>query len=111
MHVTTVDVDATAAHMCFIQLALTGIPAAVYRGNTISMEMHECFLTPFHHLGLWGHKLRRHHERQQEQQAPVQETAQLQGTPPTEPAPLAAKAKTRGRTGRTKQPDLFESAL
>ena len=113
MHVTAVDVDATAAHMCFVQLALTGIPAAVYRGNTISMEMHDCFLTPFHHLGLWGHKLRRHHERQQEQQAPAQETVALQAPPTAQPASLAAKTKpkAKGKAGRAKQPDLFEAAL
>lgn len=35
MHVVAVDVDATAAHMCFIQLALLSVPAS-FRSPTSS---------------------------------------------------------------------------
>lgn len=54
MHVTTIDKMATAAHMCYIQLSLLGIPAAVWIGNTLSMEMQEKFLTPMHMIGGWA---------------------------------------------------------
>lgn len=57
MHVVAVDVDATAAHMCFIQLALLGVPAAVHVGNTLTGEMREVFYTPAHILGAWSVRL------------------------------------------------------
>ncbi len=59
LHVTAVDVDATAAHMCFVQLSLLGIPAHVVVGNTLTLEERESFTTLMHHVGLWGPKLRR----------------------------------------------------
>lgn len=54
LHVTTIDKSATAAYMCYIQLSLLGIPAAVWIGNTLSMEMQEKFLTPMHIIGGWA---------------------------------------------------------
>ena len=54
LHVTTIDKSATAAYMCYIQLSLLGIPAAVWIGNTLSMEMQEKFLTPMHMIGGWA---------------------------------------------------------
>lgn len=63
LHVTAIDVDATAAYMTFIQLSLLGIPASVYVGNTLTREMREVLDTPFHHVGLWDLKLHRRHER------------------------------------------------
>lgn len=59
LHVTAVDVDPTAAHMAFVQLALCGIPAEVIVGDTLRMEFRESFYTPAHWLGLWPGKLRR----------------------------------------------------
>lgn len=53
LHVTAIDVSNTAAYMTFIQLSLLHIPAVVYVGNTISMEMRERLPTLAHHLGLW----------------------------------------------------------
>jgi hypothetical protein len=60
MHVTAIDVDPVAAHMAFIQLSLLHVPAEVYIGNTLSLEMRECYQTPAHHLGFWNAKLSRH---------------------------------------------------
>jgi hypothetical protein len=57
MHVVAIDVDATAAHMCFIQLALPSVPAAVHVGNSLSGEMREVFYTPAHILGAWSVRL------------------------------------------------------
>jgi hypothetical protein len=46
LHVTAIDNDPTVAFMCFIQLAILGIPAVVYVGDTLSMEMREALHTP-----------------------------------------------------------------
>lgn len=58
-HTTAIDLDSTAAHMAFVQLSLLGLPAVVYRGDTLLMKMHESFATPFHHLGFWEGKVHR----------------------------------------------------
>lgn len=53
------DVDRTAALMCYLQLSLWNVPAAVIVGNTLAMEVREVFYTPAHYLGLWEYRLRR----------------------------------------------------
>ena len=53
------DIDRTAALMCYLQLALWHVPAAVVVGNTIAGEVREVFYTPAHYLGFWGNKLER----------------------------------------------------
>jgi Type I restriction-modification system methyltransferase subunit len=59
LHVTAVDIDPRAVHMAYIQFALLHIPAAVVHGNSLSMEMRECWYTPAHILGGWSTKLAR----------------------------------------------------
>lgn len=39
LRVTCIDIKVTACDMCFINTTLWGIPARIYHGNTISMEM------------------------------------------------------------------------
>ncbi len=51
-----VDVDQTAAMMCYIQLALWGIPAKVTIGNTLTMQFSRTMLTPMYQLGGWAFK-------------------------------------------------------
>jgi type I restriction-modification system DNA methylase subunit len=51
------DIDRTAALMCFIQLSLWNIPAAVIVGDTLANEVRECFYTPAHYMGAWGYRL------------------------------------------------------
>lgn len=58
LHVTAVDVDPTAAFMCYVQLTLLGIPGVVYVGDTLRMEMRQELHTFMHDLGLWDHRLR-----------------------------------------------------
>lgn len=70
MHVTATDVDATAVHMCYVQLSLIHCPAVVVHGNTLSLEEWSRWFTPAHVLNLWGLKLRRRH-RQDAQPAQV----------------------------------------
>ena len=60
------DIDRTAALMCYLQLALWHVPAAIVVGNTLSGETREVFYTPAHYLGFWPSKLARREERHQE---------------------------------------------
>jgi hypothetical protein len=65
LHVTGIDVDATACHMAYLQLALLHIPAIILHANALSDQApwgH--WVTPAHVLGLWDSRLRRQRERQ-----------------------------------------------
>jgi type I restriction-modification system DNA methylase subunit len=46
LHVTAIEIDTTVAYMCYVQLSILGIPAVVYVGDTLAMEMREELLTP-----------------------------------------------------------------
>ncbi len=58
MHATAVDVDPTAAHMCYVQLSLLHIPAVVVVGNSLTLEERAHWYTPAHVMGGWNHRLR-----------------------------------------------------
>lgn len=58
LHVTAVDIDERAAHMAYIQFSLMNIPAAVYVGDTLKMEMRDVWYTPAHVMGLWSYRLK-----------------------------------------------------
>lgn len=96
MHATAIDIDATAAHMTFIQLSLLHVPAVVHVGNALSWEIRDTLLTPAHHLGFWSHRLSREAQR-----APA--TAEIQHVTfePKIPDPQA---------GRPRQLSLFDAA-
>lgn len=49
LHVSAIDNDPAVAYICFIQLAILGIPAVVYVGDTLRMEMREELHTPALH--------------------------------------------------------------
>lgn len=40
------DIDSRCVHMSYLQLGLAGIPAVIYRRNTLTMETWECWKTP-----------------------------------------------------------------
>ena len=46
MLVQAIDISPLCYHMTYVQLALRGIPAAVIRGNSLSMEQFESAWTP-----------------------------------------------------------------
>lgn len=58
MHVTGVDIDWTVLRMAYVQLSLLGVPAVLYVGDTLRMEMREDWYTPVHVLEGWGRRLR-----------------------------------------------------
>lgn len=58
MHATAQDIDITAVHMTYVQLALLHIPALVVHGNTLTLEQDDVWPTPAHIIGRWASKLR-----------------------------------------------------
>ena len=64
MHATCIDIDATAAHMAYVQLSLLGIPAIVIQGNSLSLEVREHWVTPLHVLHGWDLRLRARRARE-----------------------------------------------
>ena len=105
MHVTAVDVDPTAAHMCYVQLALLHVPAVVVIGNSLSLEERSHWFTPAHVLGGWGRRLR-------DRQAVTDMTALLLPASTTKAAPVVdvvveATLTSSNRPASLVQADLF----
>ncbi len=59
MHVIAQDIDATAVHMAYVQLALLHVPAIVVHGNSLALTKWDHWATPAHVLGMWDRRLRR----------------------------------------------------
>lgn len=109
--VQAIDVDRTAALMCYIQMSLWGIPGAVVVGNTLSLEMREVFYTPAHYLGLWSYRLRRREEGEEpaveDPQPTVQEAVIIEGEGQCDPLPDIPKNEPhRAPTGAPTQFDF-----
>jgi|GEM_PF-1260074 len=64
LHVVGIDVDYTVLRMAYVQLSLLGVPAVLYVGDTLRMQMRDDWFTPAHVAFGWGAKLRRHRERE-----------------------------------------------
>lgn len=47
------DIDSDAAGMCYIQLSLSGIPAVVNTGNTLTNIITKTWYTPFYYFNSW----------------------------------------------------------
>lgn len=109
MHVIAVDVDPTAAHMCYLQLSLLHVPAIVVVGNSLTLEERSHWYTPAHVLGGWGRKLR---DRQavadlRDLLMPAQ-TEQLSDRDQVEPLPPSLAATAEASTAASMvQADLF----
>ena len=54
MLVTACDIDSRCVDMCYVQLALYGIPAVVVHGNTLTLREWDCYKTPMYWLECWG---------------------------------------------------------
>jgi hypothetical protein len=90
LHVTAVDIDPTAAHMCYIQLALLGIPAVVCIGNALSPEpWRDVLRTPMHFVGLWDLRLRRRFRLDEAPDPPQEDPEPVPGTPVSAPEPFS----------------------
>jgi hypothetical protein len=61
LHMTGIDIDERAVHMAYTQLSLLHILAAVYVGNTLTVEMQDVWYTSAHIMGGWNFKLMREH--------------------------------------------------
>jgi N-6 DNA Methylase len=60
MHVVAQDIDSTAVHMTYLQLALLHVPAVVVHGNSLSVKAWSHWVTPAHVLGGWDRRLQTH---------------------------------------------------
>jgi type I restriction-modification system DNA methylase subunit len=54
--VTATDIDLKCVHMCYLQLALYGIPAVVIHGNTITLEEWSRWFTPVYIVHGWRYQ-------------------------------------------------------
>ena len=103
LHVTAVDISPTAAQMAYMQLSLLHIPAIVYIGDSLTMEMRESFVTPAHIMGFWGQRLK-------ENKAGVikPDPAQARDEPPIKEVPeIKEPAYPIIKPDRPIQPSLF----
>ena len=57
--VEATDIDLKCVHMCYLQLALYGIPAIVIHGNTLTMEKWSVWHTPVFVFHGWAWKVKR----------------------------------------------------
>ena len=57
--VEATDIDLKCVHMCYLQLALYGIPAVVIHGNTLTMETWSKWYTPVWIIHGWRWKTQR----------------------------------------------------
>jgi hypothetical protein len=56
--VEAIDIDRTAALMCYIQLSLWNVPAEVIVGDCLRLDYREHWFTPAYHLNGWAARLR-----------------------------------------------------
>ena len=54
-----IDIDETAAYMCYLQLALWNVPAQIIIGDSLTMDFKRVLYTPAHYLWLWDYKLKK----------------------------------------------------
>ncbi|HHA2457401.1 TPA: N-6 DNA methylase [Stenotrophomonas maltophilia] len=92
MHVIAVDIDSTACHMAYIQMALLHIPGVVVHGNALApQDSWDEWITPAHVLGQWDARLalRRSFEAMRAALAPPADTkpAEPGREAPREPSP------------------------
>lgn len=59
MVVTAVDTDIRCVHMCYLQLALYGIPAVVIHGDSLTLKEWSHWYTPLYMLHGWQWKTQR----------------------------------------------------
>jgi len=104
LHVVATDIDATAAHMTYIQLSLYHVPAVVHIGNTLANTVRETFYTPAHVMGAWSRKLQQRADAQMNIDAPLAQTTELHA-PLAAPAPNALRV-TRPVDNTSSQPQL-----
>lgn len=57
LYAQCIDVDATVAMMCYVQLSLLGIPAQIVIGNSLSLSCSRVMYTPMYYIGRWKYKV------------------------------------------------------
>ena len=85
--VQCIDIDRTAALMCYVQLSLWNVPAEIIVGNTLSLEFREFFYTPAYYMNNWQMKL-----EHKQYQAALKSTLALEEE--SEPTDIKTEIKT-----------------
>ena len=77
MWVQAIDIDRTAALMCYIQLSLWNVPAQVIVGNSLTLETNEIWFTPAYVMYGWSSRLQSviAVKEQATEQSPVEQPA------------------------------------
>ncbi|MFX4299860.1 N-6 DNA methylase [Pseudosulfitobacter pseudonitzschiae] len=57
IYVQAIDIDRTAALMCYIQLSLWNVPAEIIVGDCLRLDYRETWMTPAYHLNGWKFRL------------------------------------------------------
>lgn len=55
--VQAIDIDRTAALMCYVQLSLWNVPAEIIVGDCLRLDYRETWMTPAYHLNGWKFRL------------------------------------------------------
>jgi len=94
LHVTAIDIDATAVHMAYIQFTLLHIPAIVVHGNALAPDKQwSCWVTLAHVMGAWDRRLR----QADTMRALARHTTELLEPQACAPAPVHAKDEGGGQ--------------
>lgn len=57
LYVEGTDIDRLVALMCYVQLCLWNVPAKIYVGDSLTLNLREVWMTPSYVLGCWNFKL------------------------------------------------------
>lgn len=58
IYVQAIDIDRTAALMCYTQLSLWNVPAEIIVGDCLRLDYRETWMTPAYHLNGWKFRLK-----------------------------------------------------
>jgi hypothetical protein len=120
LHVSAIDLDSRCVHMAYLQFSLLHIPAVVYCGNTLTLELHDAWYTPAHIMDGWDWRLGRADRPDnplQELLAVVEKVAQLTEPPvpvvtvPEQTVPAPAAAVKAPKTKAAKQAAMGQLTL
>jgi hypothetical protein len=92
LHLTGQDIDGSVLRMAYVQLSLLGVPAVLWRGDTLRMQFYEAWYTPAHVFFGWGPRLRARDRRAAEEpeagETPDEAVAELAPEPESTPDPI-----------------------
>jgi hypothetical protein len=98
MYFTAIDIDATAAHMAYVQLSLLGLSGVVVRANALGpldVTPEQTWLTPMHYRSRWAGRIALADmlaaAKEAVELAPAADALQASGPNAAAPAPSTAR--------------------